>query len=48
MQSYRGKGLAKKLLMKSEEIARNYHCKVSQLGFSVEFFQRIKISGLEN
>lgn len=25
---YRGQGLAKKLIQKSEEIARKYHCKV--------------------
>lgn len=27
-RNYRGQGLAKKLLQKSEEIARKYHCKV--------------------
>lgn len=27
-KSYRGQGLAKKLIQKSEEIARKYHCKV--------------------
>lgn len=27
-KNYRGQGLAKKLMMKSEEVARKYHCKV--------------------